>query len=344
MGQRENKKRKAQESPEKDSPAADQVKKISDCTSRRIEDLKSLLAETEAAKQVKEVKDVFAKFLKSTIKHEEVVNTELSDLLQMVVTLEKRASAAEQKAVKADVKVKEIEKVRETVEIKASRKEMAAKMEYASTQVKVMDLDFERSIDEQKEMVKVAKLRLTAKVKAEDQPKFTDLVKKAGVHVLARKTAKRKARESGEDIWTAPVVLTIPEKNERWEMEDLLRRNKIFPTFHWPKDFLDPLKKMREELKKKVDEDSNYIRIRPAYSDGKWKIRADSRPKEGYAKFAHLASWEMPPAEEATRNKVKNWFVPSWADVASGRARIHSQAPSAVAAESEDESDMEEET
>ena len=344
MGQRDNKKRKAQESPEKDSPASDQVKKISDRTIKRVEDLKVLMAEAEAAKVTKDMKEVFVKYLKSTIKHEEDANTELSDLMQTVIKLEKKAGAAEEKAAKADDKVKEIEKVRETVEIKASRKDMAAKMEYATTQVKVMDLDFERSLEEQKEMVRVAKLRLTAKIKKDDQPKFTELVSKAGVAVLARKTAKRKARESGEDIWTAPVVMTIPEKSERWEMEDLLRRNKIFPTFHWPKDFLDPLKKMREELKKKVDEEESYIRIRPAFSDGKWKIRADAKPKGGNAKFTHAASWEMPPADESTRNKVKNWFKPSWADVVSGRARLLSQAPSTVADGGDCESEMEEET
>ena len=205
-------------------------------------------------------------------------------------------------------------------------------------------LDFEREVEEQKELVKVAKLRLTAKVKAEDQPKFTEIIRKAGVHVLARKTAKRKSRATNEDIWTAPVVMTIPEKNERWEMEDLLRRNRIYPTFHWPKDFLDPLKKMREELKKKVNEDENYIRIRPSDKDGKWRIRADYKPKEGNARFSHAASWEMPPVDESVRNKVKNWFVPSWADVVSGRARLHSQAPTGAADGSDSESDMEEET
>ena len=290
------------------------------------------------------MKDVLTKYIKSTIKYEEATNSELSDLFQLVVKLEKRAGAAEERAVKADVKVTELEKVRETVEIKSSRKEMAAKMETATTQVKVMDLDFERCVEEQKEMVKVAKLRLTAKVRGDDQHKFAELVNKASMHVLARKTAKRKSRETGEDIWTAPVVITVPERNERWAMEDMMRKNKIFPTFHWPKDFLDPLKKMREELKKKVNEDDNYIRIRPTDRDGKWKIRADFKPKVGNKKFEHAASWEMPPADESIRSKLKNWAVPSWADVVSGRARLHSQAPSVVAEGSNGESDMEEET
>jgi hypothetical protein len=337
----DTKKRKAQESPGKGSPASDLIKKLSDRTLNRVSDLKGLLVENESAKSVKDVKDVLAKYIKSAIKHEEATSNDMSDVLQLFIKLEKRAETAEAKATTADAKVKEIEKVRETVEIKASRKEMAAKMELATTQVKVMDLDFERSMDDQKEMVKVAREVLTARVRSDDQPKLTSLTKKASVHVLARKTTKRRARDSGEEIWTAPVVMTIPEKNERWEVEDLLRRNKVYPTFHWPKDFLDPLKKMREELKKKVDEESNYVRIRPAFSDGKWKIRADAKPKDGNAKFAHAASWEMPPADEAVRSKVKDWYKPSWADVVSGRARLASRAPTVVNDEDGEESEGE---
>ena len=340
----ERKKRKAQETPEKESPAADIIKKISDCTASRVSDLQTLMGEVESAKQVKDLKDVLVKHIKASIKHEEMIGNHLSDGFQIITKLEKKAAEAGTKAEAAGVKVKEIEKVRESIEIKASRKEMAEKMEIATTQVKVMDLDFDKNVEDQKELVRVAKVRLTAKVKADDQPKFADLIKKAEVHVLARRTTKRKARATGEDIWTAPVVMTMPVKNERWEMEDILRKNKIYPTFHWPKDFLDPLKKMKEELKKKVDEDKNYIRIRPVFSDGKWKIRADSKPKEGNDKFTHAASWEMPPADEATRNKVKNWHKPSWADVASGRARLASRAHSVAAPGSDDESEGEMET
>ena len=175
----ERKKRKAQETPEKDSPAADLIQKISERTQGRINDLKTLMGEAEAAKQVKDLKDVLVKYIKATVKHEEDTSNQLSDVFQMVSKLEKKTKAAEVKAEAADVMVKEIERARETVEIKASRREMAQKMEFATTQVKVMDLDFDKSIDEQKEMVRVAKVRLTAKMKPDDQPKFGELIKKA---------------------------------------------------------------------------------------------------------------------------------------------------------------------
>ena len=338
----ESKKRKTRDSPCKEGPSSSLVVKIGERATSYSKELEAHLLEVEQAKSVKDLKDSVVKSLKASIGYHKDMASHVSDLCAAVVVLEARAEAVNEKADTAKERVAELEKARETIEVKASRRDMAAKIEHATTQVKVMDLDFDREIDNQKDMVNCAKTRLTAKVKAEDQPKFTELVKKAGVQVLARKTTKRKAKFSNEEIWTAPVVMTIPERSARWEMEDLLRRNKIFPTFHWPKDFLDPLKKMKEELKKKVDEDTHFVRIRPTFSDSKWKIRADTRPKEGNAKFAHAASWEMPPADEAIRNKVKNWFVPSWADVVSGRARLASQAAGAAdgsVSESDEEMD-----
>ncbi len=74
-------------------------------------------------------------------------------------------------------------------------------------------------------------------------------------------------------------------------MEDLLRRSKIYPTFHWPKEFLAPMKKMREELIKQVDEEIHYVRMRrPMQSDGKLRICEEENPKEGPRRFVHKAT------------------------------------------------------
>jgi hypothetical protein len=44
------------------------------------------------------------------------------------------------------------------------------------------------------------------------------------------------------------VVLTIQERAARWKLENVLRKSKMFPTFHWLKEFLEPMKKIKEEL------------------------------------------------------------------------------------------------
>jgi hypothetical protein len=110
-------------------------------------------------------------------------------------------------------------------------------------------------------------------------------------------------------------------------MEDLLRRSKLYPTFHWPREFMEPMKAMRDELKTKVDEHTHYIRIRPVQSEGKWRIRADIKPKEGEGKFAHAATWDVPPMDEAIRKKNPDWHVPTWAEVVRGRKSAGNPPP-----------------
>ena len=243
----------------------------------------------------------------------------VSDLCKKVQELEDKLGRADEKVNDQQEKLVEIERYRETNVVRASRLEMAAKLEVATTQVKLLDVDFDAHTTDQKELVQVAKAKLKDRVKSTDQDRYQELVQKAVVQVLARQTTKRKARDDGRDIWTAPIVLTMQEKHARWEMEDLLRRSKVYPTFHWPKEFLGPMKEMRDVLKTKVDESTTYVRMRPVLTEGKWRIRADVKPKEGMGKFVHKATWEVPPVDSDVRERVPRWAEPiSWANVVAG--------------------------
>ena len=139
--------------------------------------------------------------------------------------------------------------------------------------------------------------------------------------MLARKTTRRKDRD-GNNIWTAPVIVTIQDQQTRWELEETLRKSKIHPTFHWPKEFLDPLKMLKDEVKRGgIKDDTHYVRIRPVMIEGKWRIRADTKPKDGQGRFTHAATWEVPPIDESNRNEAGSWWRPlsaSWAQVVRG--------------------------
>ena len=197
---------------------------------------------------------------------------------------------------------------------------MGKKMEVAVTQVKLLDIDFGRCIDDHKEMLKVAKEAIAANVRSDCKEKYDNLVQQAVVQVLARQTSKRKNFGGDSEIWTAPVILTIQERAARWDMEEVLRKSKMFPTFHWPKEFLEPMKKIKEELKSGgVNDATHYVRIRPEVRDGKWRIRADTKPKTGDGKFALKATWPIMAADSGIRDRDKNWAKPSWAEVAGGK-------------------------
>jgi hypothetical protein len=217
--------------------------------------------------------------------------------------------------------------------VKLSKAEMGKKMEVAQTQVKLLDIDFGKCIDDPKELNKAAKEAIAAKIRSDEKEKYDNLVKNAVVQVLARQTTKRKNFNGDSEIWTAPVVLTIQERAARWDMEDVLRKSKMFPTFHWPKEFLEPMKRLKEELKRGgVDDNTHYTRIRPELKDGKWRIRADTKPKTGEGKFTLKATWPIMAADSSIRESEKEWSKPTWAQVASGARKAGSTVKGSVEA------------
>ncbi len=126
--------------------------------------------------------------------------------------------------------------------------------------------------------------------------------------------AKAPTRRTGEggEAWTVPVVFTTSDKDSRWAIEDIFRKSNMFPTYHWPKEFLDPVKELRKTvIEMGVDPGTNYIRIRPEEREGNWKIRADVKPKEGNGKFTLKAKWNIPPLETEIRQKITDWKNPA---------------------------------
>jgi hypothetical protein len=104
----------------------------------------------------------------------------------------------------------------------------------------------------------------------------------------------------------------MPDREERWATENLLRKSKVFPTFHWPREMLNNVKVYRTVVADMgFSETDNYIRIRPEERDGCFKIRADVKPKSG-SKFIPVASFDIPPADDNLKTSMEGWATPSW--------------------------------
>jgi hypothetical protein len=291
-------------------------------------------AEKMSVKSVKDLKEGMEKMFSSVLIPylEKNANT-MTGLISEISRLEEALEVSEAKEEESVNRIAELEKLRETSEVKLSKAEMGKKMEVAQTQVKLLDIDFGKCIDDPKELNKAAKEAIAAKIRSDEKEKYDNLVKNAVVQVLARQTTKRKNFNGDSEIWTAPVVLTIQERAARWDMEDVLRKSKMFPTFHWPKEFLEPMKKLKEELKNGgVDDSTHYTRIRPELKDGKWRIRADTKPKSGEGKFTLRATWPIMAADSNIRESEKEWSKPTWAQVASGARKAGSTVKGSVEA------------
>jgi hypothetical protein len=282
-------------------------------------------AEKLSVKTVKDLKEGMEKMFSSVlIPYLEKNANMMTEMVTEISRLEDALEASEEKEEQHVSRIEELEKLRETSDVKMSKAEMGKKMEVAQTQVKLLDINFGNCIDDPKDLT-AAKEAIATKVRSDEKEKYDQLIKKAVVQVLARQTTKRKNFNGDCDIWTAPVVLTIQERAARWELENVLQKSKMFPTFHWPKEFLEPMKKIKEELKNGgVDDTTHYVRIRPEQKDSKWRIRADTKPKTGEGKFSLKATWPIMAADTSIRESDKEWAKPTWAQVASGARKAGS--------------------
>lgn len=130
-------------------------------------------------------------------------------------------------------------------------------------------------------------------------------------------------RKSGDkDIWTAPVLVQIEDRETRWGAEDALRKSKVHPTFHWPKEMIDDVKTYRKTVQDMgFGEDSHYIRIRPEERDNTWKIKAEVKKKDSDDRFKTVATFAIPPLDAGVRNLGPDWYKPTWTLTTRNRLR-----------------------
>jgi hypothetical protein len=241
----------------------------------------------------------------------------VSDVVEEFHNLEGRLSEKEGEVSKLQEEIREqsnvvsgVVKTKEMIEVKASSRDMEDRLKVATTQFKVMDVKIGKETEDRKEIIKIGMNELKKKVRSDLQEEWEKLVVDVDVAPLARKAS----RKTGESEYTIPLLFTVQEKNRRWRMEEILRNSRVYPGFHWPQEMLNVVKDYKTVLKDNgVNEDTTYIRIRPYERDGRVKIRADLKAKEGNGRFSAKASWEAPPLCPEVRKKAKEHLKPIWA-------------------------------
>jgi hypothetical protein len=251
-------------------------------------------------------------------------STIVSDLMSEFVLLEERTNDLETRQDEDEEKIGSLEKNRITKVQTDSRKDMVEKVKTSAKQFKLFDVDFKKEISDRKELLTTARTCVLERISESRRAKYEELVRSATIQVLARSTSKRKTKDSDSDIWTAPVLFTVDDRETRWELEDTLRSNGLFPNFHWDRDMLESVKKMRGKLVAEYPEDKFMIRIRPEERGGSWQIKADAKPREGNERFKLCATWAVPPLDPSIRDQVEDWdkpklaTKPTWAKIVAG--------------------------
>jgi hypothetical protein len=198
---------------------------------------------------------------------------------------------------------------RKNAEYKAACKEMEQKVAVAAKQLKVVNVEVGGAITDRRQLAESAKKQLKEKVRSDLRAKYDSMMAKAAFAVIAKEP--KKTFVEGKEAWTVPVVITAQDKETKWDMEDVLRRSKVFPAFHWPKDLVEPVAELRKMVINQVGE-NHYVRIRPEEREGEgvWRLRADVKGKGNSDRFAPFARWNMPPANCLIRKS--DWATPCW--------------------------------
>jgi hypothetical protein len=270
------------------------------CKDPTTNDLKTWM--TTLAKTHLQGLDKMANFVGEVVTEMEKLNGEIRRRDGVIKGLE--VNMAEQ-----DQKVVSVMKAKEKVEVKASSKEMEDRLKIANTQFKIMEVDIGKETDNRKEIIEKGMAELSKKVRSDLQKEWTELTRGVEVAPLVRKTVK----PTGKEGYCAPLLFTIQEKQKKWRMEEILRSSRIYPGYHWPQEMMGVLKEYKNVLKEGgVSEEMTYIRIRPNERDGKVKLRADIKPKEGNGRFSAKAMWEAPPLCAEIRKLAKDHLKPVW--------------------------------
>jgi hypothetical protein len=264
-----------------------------------MDNLKSELAKTSLLvndkTSWKDAKDVFLLLFDTMTDTMETNANAVTDLAEAVEKYEAVIEEKDRKITDLQEKVRELEKRKDSQEVKDSQAEMALEIRQAMTTFKVMDLDMEKETDDRKEIIDSAAKAINSKIRSDVKSKWIDATRAAKVIPIGRKTTKRNVE--GKDIMTVPVLIRIEDKDSRWQAEEALRQSKLHPAFHWPQSMLGYIKKFRKDLTDNgVDENDYYIRIRPEDRNGKLKIRGDIKRKSG-GKFEPKAYWNVPAAD-----------------------------------------------
>jgi hypothetical protein len=270
--------------------------------------------------------EILSKFIVPTLTDQ---GSLISDPIKGMIGLEDRINGLLEAKEKDTERIKLLETCRESIELKGSKKEMTEKVAVASKQFKIMDVDFGKEYTDRKVLIATAKEKMAEKIRSDKKSRYEDLVKNALMQVLARATTKRKDQGGSNEIWTAPILVTVEDRETRWELEDILRSCHVHPTFHWNREMVGLVKEMRGSIKEKYPEDKLFIRVRPEERDGRRKIKADVKAREGEGnRFRLGATWDVPPMCANVRKADPGWVKPTWAQVAAMPSLVGEEAAS----------------
>jgi hypothetical protein len=184
---------------------------------------------------------------------------------------------------------------REKSERIESIKEMELKVNDSMENLKILNLKFEKVSQEKAELLKEAEGMIKEKVLDRDRKECECILRRSRVYILGKGTEEKELGK--EKICTAPLLVKCGSQVERERLEGMLRRVGVRAAFHWPREMLEFVDKVRgwvEGMGYRKEE--YFIKVRPYKVEGVLQLRAEVKRKDGKGEgFKRVGSWSCPP-------------------------------------------------
>jgi hypothetical protein len=200
--------------------------------------------------------------------------------------------------------------VKETIKdkIRASEKEMEAKVRGAMCNLKIQDFDFGCDMQDRMSMVKRVARDLREDIHPDNRRQFDRILKRTRIQILGRKTEARKVRD--RTIHTVPVLFECQGRIDASELDSILRDSGYLSSFHRPQDIMGFINEIRDEVRYQGYEERDYfVKVRPDERNGEVRLRADVKEKNG-GRWQMKAMWACPPANKDMWDHVQDLFKP----------------------------------
>jgi hypothetical protein len=190
-----------------------------------------------------------------------------------------------------------------------SIKEMDSKVREAQCALKLLDIDIERVTDDKREIVRKTITKVRSYCAEEDKRAYDVIIRRTRVIIMGKGTSRR-MRDSDEE-YSVPTLFQCRDRRDAGDLESIMRTAGYFPSFHWPKEMMEFVGGVREEVKSRgIDDRANYFRIRPEVRDGAVMVKVEVKPKEGAGRFSLKGLWPLPPLNRALWDDIQEIYKP----------------------------------
>ncbi len=240
----------------------------------------------------------------------------LSDGIQQErLNLEAMESRVEDRLEKVEEKLAEVSNTADSLtrnrrrgRVRDSIKEMERKVEDAQSSLKLMNIDIGRQTEDRREIVRSTIDEVRRYVREDDLRYFDRVIKKTRIVILGKGTSRCTFGE--ETTFSVPTLFQCRDRRDVDELESILRAAGYFPTFHWPREIMDFIGGVKDEVRKQgLRNEDHFFKVRPEVREGKTRIKVEVKLRTGVSRFLLKGVWDCPPLDRDLWDSVPELYT-----------------------------------